>query len=127
MFARARPRPRRGGFVAIEAAVVYPTFLALVVGGVVLGLGIFRRQEVAHLARESARWAALQDPAMRTPEQIRANVLAPKAVGVNPAAMTVATTSTAESTSVTIEYAWTPEAYIAPITFTCKARVRNPY
>lgn len=127
MFATTRIRPRRRGFAMIEAAVVYPTFLMLAIGGIILGLGIFRQQEVAHLTRESARWASLQEAAIRTPEQILANVLTPKAVGVDPKAMTVTTTSTAEITSVTIRYAWTPEAYLAPVTFTCKAQVRNPY
>lgn len=127
MLAGTCARSRRRGAALVEAAVVLPVFLLLVVGGVVLGLGLFRYQEIAHLARESARWASLQDASLKTPEQIRANVLTPKALGVDPAAITVATTSTADATTVTLKYLWTPEAYIAPLTFTCKAQVRNPY
>ena len=127
MLAGTRARSRRRGAARVEAAVVLPVFLLLVVGGVVLGLGIFRYQEIAHLARESARWASLQDASLRTKGQILTNVLTPKAVGVDPAAIGVATTSTADSTTVTLSYAWTPEAYLPSITFTCKAQVRNPY
>lgn len=132
MLARTRVRSRRRGAALVEAAVVIPVFLLLVVGGVVLGLGLFRYQEVAHLARESARWASLQDASLRTnaqqmKEQILANVLTPKAVGIQPKAITVATTSTAGSTTVTLSYAWTPEAYLPPVTFVCEAQVWNPY
>lgn len=127
MLAGTRARSRRRGAALVEAAIVLPVFLLLVVGGVVLGLGIFRYQEIAHLARESARWASLQEASLRTQEQIRANVLTPKAVGIQPAAIAVATTSTADATAVTLSYAWTPEAYLPSITFTCKAQVRKPY
>jgi Flp pilus assembly protein TadG len=42
----------------MEFAVICPVALFLVFGMIVGGLGIFRYQEVAHLAREAARYAS---------------------------------------------------------------------
>ena len=39
---------------AVEAAVVYPLTIFLLIGTVVLGLGVFRYQQVQCLAREGA-------------------------------------------------------------------------
>ncbi|HZU37960.1 MAG TPA: TadE family protein [Gemmataceae bacterium] len=48
----------RNAATLIEAAIVLPVTLLLIFGLVVGGLGIFRYQEVAHLARLTARYAA---------------------------------------------------------------------
>jgi Flp pilus assembly protein TadG len=141
MLARTRARRRRPGFVLVEAAFVYPAFLGLTIGGVLLGLSIFRHQEISHLARESARWTSLQDPSLRTPEQIRAEVLTPMAMMVDPDNLQVETTSTADTTTVTITYP-RPSGTAQPaspepsgaaafdsalFTIRARARVRNPY
>jgi hypothetical protein len=42
----------------VESAVVYPVAFLLMLGVIVGGMGIFRYQEVSHLAREAARWAS---------------------------------------------------------------------
>src|SRR5256885_352346 len=57
MFLR-RYRSRRRGTTAVEAAIVYPVVLLLTLGLTVVGLGVFRYQQVAALAREGARYAA---------------------------------------------------------------------
>jgi hypothetical protein len=51
---------RRGrvGTTLVEAAIVYPVAFLLMLGLIVGGMGIFRYQEVSHLAREGARWAS---------------------------------------------------------------------
>ncbi len=49
---------RRRGATAVEFAVVAPVVLLFVFGLIVGGLGVFRYQEVAHLAREGARYAS---------------------------------------------------------------------
>ncbi|WP_206107646.1 TadE family protein [Paludisphaera rhizosphaerae] len=125
--ARALARRRRGAVLA-ETAVVYPAFLMTVLAGLSLGMGLYRYQEVAHLARESARWASLQDATMRTPAQILSNVVRPKAVCVNPSAVTITTTpSQTDMATVTISYAWTPEIYFGTITLHSTARARIAY
>jgi Flp pilus assembly protein TadG len=57
MLTRNRLRSRRAG-VTVEFAVVASSLLFLVFGLIVGGMGIFRYQEVAHLAREGARYAS---------------------------------------------------------------------
>jgi len=51
------PRP---GAMALEAAVVYPVMLVVVLGLIVGGMGVFRYQQVACHAREASRWAAVR-------------------------------------------------------------------
>jgi Flp pilus assembly protein TadG len=52
-----RPEARQGAAI-IEFAVVAPVTFLLVLGLIVGGLGVFRYQEVAHLAREATRYAS---------------------------------------------------------------------
>jgi Flp pilus assembly protein TadG len=54
-----QPRRRRHGALAVEAAVVYPVLFALLFGLIVGGVGVFRYQQVACLAREAARYATV--------------------------------------------------------------------
>ena len=57
---RLKSRPcQRGGATLVEAAIVIPLALFVVFGLVVGGMGVFRYQEVAHLSREAARFAAV--------------------------------------------------------------------
>ncbi len=59
---------RQGGFrdqrgvSAVEAAVVYPVTLLLLIGTMVVGLGNFRYQQLQSLAREGARYASVRGP-----------------------------------------------------------------
>jgi Flp pilus assembly protein TadG len=50
---------RRRGVHALESAFVYGLLMVLIAGLIVLGMGVFRYQEMAHLAREAARFAAV--------------------------------------------------------------------
>jgi hypothetical protein len=45
--------------MSVEAAIVLPVAFILILGVLVGGLGVFRYQEVAHLARLTARFAAV--------------------------------------------------------------------
>lgn len=51
---------RRRGATTVECAVVYPLTFLLILGLIVGGVGIFRYQSVAHLAREGARYASVR-------------------------------------------------------------------
>jgi Flp pilus assembly protein TadG len=50
---------RRRGVHALESAYVYGLLMVLLAGLIVLGMGVFRYQEMAYLAREAARFAAV--------------------------------------------------------------------
>lgn len=58
MLRRPVPRPQRGATL-VEAAIVLPVAFLLILGIVVGGMGVFRYLEVAHLARLTARYAAV--------------------------------------------------------------------
>src|ERR1043165_6073200 len=49
---------RRSGIATVEFAVTSAVTLLLIIGLMVGGLGVYRYQEVAHLAREGARYAS---------------------------------------------------------------------
>jgi len=57
MVRRSRHRCRRGA-VTVESAIVYSVAMLLIFGLLVGGMGMFRYQSVAHLAREGARFAS---------------------------------------------------------------------
>jgi Flp pilus assembly protein TadG len=51
---------RRRGATVVECAVIYPAAFLILLGLLIGGLGVFRYQQVAHLAREAARYAAVR-------------------------------------------------------------------
>ena len=57
-----RNRPHRRGAAMLEAAVVYPVTMLLLIGTVVLGIAVFRYEQVQSLAREGARYASVHGP-----------------------------------------------------------------
>src|SRR3954454_1474362 len=92
-----RSRPRRTGATAVETAVVLLVLFVLVFGILVGGVGVFRHQQVAGLAREGARWASVRGgqyyketgQAPPTKQQIADAAVRPLAVGMDPAAVAV--------------------------------------
>jgi Flp pilus assembly protein TadG len=130
---------RRRGAAALQYAFVIPLVLMFTLGTCVIGLGIFRYQQVATLAREGARYASVHGTqyaadtgnAAATAATIYSNAIAPMAVGLNSKALTSSvswnttnspTSYNANSTppgepiyntvSVTVNYAWTPKFYL---------------
>src|SRR5262249_13608360 len=136
---------QRRGAVLVEAAIVYPILLLLLIGVVVVGLGVFRYNQVASLAREGARLASVRGAqyaketgkTAATATDIRDYILS-KAVGLDTSATTLtvdvswANTDTngqhwptytdagskkTNTVTVTVTYTWMPEMYLAgPIT-----------
>jgi Flp pilus assembly protein TadG len=131
---------RRSATTIVECALVYPLVFLLVLGLLVGGLGIFRYQEIAYLAREGARHASVRgmdyeiDMITRaatakaiTADQVRTHVrglchlLNPNDVQVTVtwqdqnSAYTV-TSSTGQSrvstVTVTVTYPWLPELFL---------------
>jgi Flp pilus assembly protein TadG len=129
---------RRRGATMVEAAVVLPFVFAFLIGTVTMGMGIFRYQQVAAMAREGARYAAVHgaqyaadtgnSAAIYT--DIYNNAILPYSYGLDPSDIvfnsssvtwslsntpTSATSTGAtqmNTVSVTVTYNWTPERFI---------------
>ena len=133
MLVRKGPH-RRSGSTLVESAIVYSA-LFLVVFGLILGaIAVFHYHQCAHLAREGSRWASVHgadwaaknNHAPTTQDDVYQNAIRPKAVGMDPAKMSCAVswdsgqrptvpyvdaaTNTVKTTnnnvSVTVSYLW---------------------
>jgi hypothetical protein len=129
---------RRWGGTLVETAVVGATAFLLLIGLIVTGLGVYRYQQMAALAREGARWAAVHGPSWQTNQggtrptsaTLLSTVIVPKAAGLDTTKLTcdlewpspVGTAPTG-MVSVTLSYTWTPEAFLSPVTLTSKSVV----
>src|SRR4051794_18309006 len=89
--------PNRRGAVAVEAAIVYPVLFLLIFGIIVGGMGGFRYQVVAGMAREGGRYAAVRGSGWKrdsnqpapTAAQIARDAVLPLAVSMDPAQVVV--------------------------------------
>src|SRR5271166_1349461 len=86
------PRVRyRRGAIAVETAIVFPALVFLLLALIVGGMGVFRYQQTACLAREGARWACVHGSAWQqdtgqnsaTQADITTNGVLPLAVGMD--------------------------------------------
>jgi len=96
-------RPCRRAATLVEAAIILPLTFLLTLGTVVGAVGMFRYQQVAHLAREGARYAATHGgryqedglpastgvPAITDSDSMR-NYLTQETVGLDPKYLAVA-------------------------------------
>ena len=132
-----KSHPRRG-VAAVEFALVLPLLLLTLIGLVVLGLGIFRCNQVAALAHEGARWAAVRGktydrwnnrPAAVTSAELHNDVIKPRAVGFDPNKLTSELTWSDDrrTVAVTVRYRWLAEAFFGEMTLssTSTALVSN--
>jgi Flp pilus assembly protein TadG len=95
-------RHRRRGSALVESAMVYPVLFLLVLGIVILGISVFRYQQVAHIAREGSRWAAVHGARYSretglpktTPQSVYDKVIVPQAAGMGLDGITYAVTWT---------------------------------
>jgi Flp pilus assembly protein TadG len=126
----------------VEFAVVGSASLLILLGLLIGGLGIFRYQQVAGLARQASRWASVhgtqyaqdtKNPAA-TAQDVYDKVIAPRAAGLDLARLHYSVTwntsnspshtatvsgqqeEVANTVTVTIRYQWIPEAYLRPVT-----------
>ena len=87
-----RQSERRRGSQAVEAAIVFPVLLFLLLSLIVGGIGVFRYQQVALLSQEASRWAGVRgadfqrdaDAPSPTEAQILQQAALPFAVGMDP-------------------------------------------
>jgi Flp pilus assembly protein TadG len=83
-------RKERRGAALVETAIVYPVLFLLVLGIIMMGISVFRYQQVAHAAREGARWAAVHGAKYQeetgntaaTRDDIFANAVQPQTAGM---------------------------------------------
>lgn len=54
-----RPRAGSRGQALVEFALVFPLFMLVLFGIIIIGLGVFFQQEIASAARDAARYAAV--------------------------------------------------------------------
>ena len=126
-----RRSSRRRGVVLIESAIVYSVLMMLILGTIVMGLGVFRYQQIASLAREASRWASVHGPTYQSENSASAptdqdvyNATVGKAVILTTSALTFDLDQTQlqnGTASVKVTYTWTPEAYFSPITMSSTA------
>jgi Flp pilus assembly protein TadG len=124
---RRNPRSRRRGMSVVESAVVYPLTILLLMGTIIMGLGIFRYEQLQSLAREGARYASVHGPTYASESgqstaststvlsQVRG-----MAVGLSGLQCTSVSYSAASlpcTVSVTLSYTWTPEGLFSPVTW----------
>jgi Flp pilus assembly protein TadG len=143
---------RRAGATLIESALVLSITLLLLIGLIVVGLGIFRYQQVAAVAREAARHASVRSgqyaketgQASATSQTIYDQAILPKAVGLAPASLSHSVawdnaskmpvyfdyTNTVWKNNVvrvTVTYQWVPEAFFGGITLTSTSEMPVVY
>lgn len=135
MLVRNHHRSARPGAVMVEAAVVLPILFLMILGLVVIGLGVFRYQQVAHLAREGARYASVRgadyqsDTAVAKADEAAVTThIKSLAAGIDKSKLTCTVTwdqangnpnylsdpaanqYRINNVTVTVNYAWSPEA-----------------
>jgi Flp pilus assembly protein TadG len=133
-------QPRRRGTHLVECAVVFPLLFLLLLGLLVGGLGVFRYQEVASLAREGARYASVHGfqyqqvtgkPAA-TDVDVFTNAISPRAVILDPAGLHYSVTwnpdnKQGSAVTVQVNYQWLPEAYLGGITLSSTSTMPMSY
>ena len=147
-----RYRNARRGAVAIEVAFVAPIIFFLLLATMIGSQGVFRYHQVAALAREASRWAAVRggqyskdtgNPAA-TPEDIYNQVILPAATTLKPEHLTYQVTwnrsnlplevnedtqnPVGNTVSVTVTYDWFPEMFlVGPFTLTSTSTMQMFY
>jgi Flp pilus assembly protein TadG len=125
MHAAPRRRGARRGTTLVECALVYPLAILLIVGMIAGAIGVFRYQQVASLAREGARWAAVHGPTYQsenggsapTPADVKANAIAPRLAGLRASDLDCSVSYTSNTVAVTLTYRWSPGFLRQAVTF----------
>jgi Flp pilus assembly protein TadG len=128
---------RRRGVTAVECAVVYPVAILLLMGTIILGLGVFRYQQLQFLARQGARYASVHGPtyasesgqSTATTSTVLSYVqeMAVGLSGLDCTSVQYSSSSMPCSVSVTLTYTWTPEKLFSPMTWTATSTMPVTY
>jgi Flp pilus assembly protein TadG len=143
----------RPAAVTLETALVLPVMVTFLLCIVVGGYGVFRYQQMALLAREGSRYAAVhggqyaQDTgnAAATAQDVYNNAILPHAVNLDLTKLSYSVTwnssnmptspsssdyskATQNTVTVTVSYQWLPELYSAgPITLSSSSTLPMSY
>lgn len=142
----------RRGATVVESAIAYLATFLLILGLIVGGVGIFRYQEVAALAREAARHACVRGydywdetgNAAATGKSIYTNVIEPRAVSLDKTKLSYAVSwknsnrvatpvadngrAVGNTVSVTVSYQWLPEFWlVGPINLSSTSTMQICY
>jgi Flp pilus assembly protein TadG len=145
------PTNRRRGATTVEFAICCPVVFFFCFATIVGGLGVFRYQQTAELAREAARWASVHggqyeaetgNPAA-TANDIYVNAIEPMAATLNLSRLSyqvtwdksnmplsVLETSQVQGNKVTVKvtYQWFPEMFlVGPFTLTSTSTSQMVY
>ena len=132
---------RRHGASVVEMAIIAPVTILLLFGLIITGLGVFRYQEVASLAREGSRWASVHGTmwaqttgkTAATATDVYNKGILPEVVALNTSKLSYSVTwdpdnSPGSQVTVTVTYNWMPEALVAgPITLSSTSTVTMTY
>jgi len=148
-----RTRWRRRGATLVETGLVLSFTLLVILGLVVVGLGVFRYQQTAAVAREAARWASVRgglyaqetgQPAA-TQDSVKNQVIPNFSSGLDPNSITVFGVTwdnaskmpiyfdsvnqvwKSNAVHVTISYQWVPEAFFGGVTLTSTSEMPQSY
>jgi Flp pilus assembly protein TadG len=130
-------KPRRAA-TTVEFAIIAPVVLLVLIGMLVGGMGIFRYQQLAHLAREASRWASVHGAdyakntgnTAATAADVYNTIIAPNASAMNLGRLSYSVTWDTDNrpyrtvvsnnqvvrvnntVTVSITYNWIPEYYL---------------
>lgn len=137
MIRREPGASRRRGTAAVEAAVVYPAAILLLMGTVIVGLGVFRFEQLQFLARQGARYASVHGPtyasesgqSMASTSSVLTFVqqMAVGLEGLECTAVNYSSSSMPCSVSVTLTYTWSPVSLFSPMTWTVTSTMPVTY
>jgi len=142
----------RGGTTTVELAITCPIAFFLIFATIVGGMGVFRYQQVAALAREGARWASVHgseyaldtgQPAA-TALDVFNIVIQPATVSLDPSHLSYAVSWNSSNeplsvdenyeqpygntVTVQVNYVWFPEMYlVGPYTLTSTSTAQMLY
>jgi len=145
-----RNKSRRRGASLVEFAMVAPVLILVLFRLIIGGLGVFRYHQVAGLAREAARYAAVRgldyaretDRPAATQQSVYDEVVKANATGLDPSRLTCAVTwdrsnaptqflpdktAVGNVVIVTVSYQWLPEAIFGKATLSSTAKVPMSY
>ena len=147
------PRKRKGAAL-VESAFVLPILILLILGIVIVGLGVFRYQQMATLAREGARWASVHGAQYQsetgkpaaTASDVYNTAILPMATGLDVSKLSYSVSwpngnlasyedpnsnppgqPLGASVVVTVRYNWIPEAYFGGVTLTSTSTMPMQY
>jgi Flp pilus assembly protein TadG len=133
---------QREGTILVESALIYPVLFLLIMGVILMGIAVFRYQQVSHISREAARWASVHGqeyendtmgvnqnsaywatPGRRaaTADDIYNDAVLPQAAGMPNGALTYTTTQNAAANTITYTGTSADGSVVVAVTWNMKA------